>query len=84
MAERAQDAYGSVQFAVPEQRTIWMALQFRAASAGQGYRTRVRVLPNGAVWAGFSRVIDGQEILLLSEPTRSGSRPGKRCSSRAR
>ena len=69
VAERAQDAYGSVKFVVPEQRTVWMALQFRAATATQGYRTRVRVLPNGAVWAGFSRVADGQETLLVSEPT---------------
>ncbi len=69
VAERAQDAYGSVKFVVPEQRTVWMALQFRAASAAHGYRTRVRVLPNGAVWAGFSRVADGQETLLVSEPT---------------
>ena len=69
VAERARDAYGSVKFVVPEQRTVWMALQFRAVSSSLGYRTRVRVLPNGAVWAGFSRVTDGKEVLLVSEPT---------------
>jgi hypothetical protein len=69
VADRARDAYGSVKFVVPEQRTVWMALQFRAVSSSLGYRTRVRVLPNGDVWAGFSRVTDGKEDLLVSEPT---------------
>ena len=61
----------SARFAVPlSARSGWPCSS--VPPAPPGYRTRVRVLPNGEVWAGFSRVINGQEILLLSEPTRSG------------
>jgi hypothetical protein len=64
------DATGSVTITVPPMagRTAYFALQFRSPSPGTGYRTRVRILPDGDVYVSFSRVINGSETLLLSKP----------------
>ena len=64
-----QDVSASAQFTVPAARTVYLGLQLRSADIGSGYRTRARVLADGAVWVGFSRVIGGQDTLLLSQPT---------------
>ena len=63
------DATGSATITVPSARPAYFALQFRATDAGKGYRTRARILEDGTVWVGFSRVTGGKETLLLSKAT---------------
>jgi hypothetical protein len=58
------DVAGSAQFTVPSRRTVYLAMQFRASSSGDGYRTRARVLSDGTVQVSFSRVSSGSETLL--------------------
>jgi hypothetical protein len=70
------DVIGSAQFTVPAQRPVWLALQFRADSVQDGYRTRVRLLENGTVWVGFSRVVSGAETILSSQRTETRVRTG--------
>ena len=60
--------FGAVRGSRASARSGWPCSS-GPSDPGVGYRTRVRVLPNGAVWAGFSRVVNGQEVLLRSEPT---------------
>jgi hypothetical protein len=69
VAGSLQDATGSAQFVVPAQRTVYLAVQFRAASSGEGYRAKARVTSDGTVSVGFSRVHAGAETVLLSAPT---------------
>jgi len=61
------DATASSTFTVPSARSAWLALQFRSADTGTGYRTKARIAADGTVSVGFSRVAGGKETLLGSK-----------------
>jgi hypothetical protein len=69
---------GSMSFVVPAAaaRPIYLGLQFRSASIGTGYRTRVAVLADGTVKVGFSRVVGGKDTALVSKPNGMKARAG--------
>lgn len=58
------------RFVVPDSgtRTVYLGFQFRSPSPAQGYRVKGRILPDGTVWVGTSRVSGGTETLLSSAP----------------
>jgi hypothetical protein len=63
------DTTASTTVTVPSARPAYLGLQLRSNDAGTGYRTRARILPDGTVWVGFSRVVGGKETLLTSKAT---------------
>ncbi len=63
------DVNGVATFVVPAKRSAYLAVQLRSAKPGDGYRARVRILADGSVMTGFSRVADNNETILASEPT---------------
>lgn len=62
------DVAGISTFVVPGSalRTTYLAVQFRSPNDATGYRAKIRILPDGHVWEGFSRVVGNRETLFPS------------------
>lgn len=58
------DVSGSAVFTVPSERTVYLSVQLRSRSNGDGYRAKARIDASGSVSLAFSRVDMGQETAL--------------------
>jgi hypothetical protein len=78
--ENSTDGIVATSFTVPSTsaRNLYLGLQFRSSSEGSGYRTRVTIDPSGVVNAGFSRIQNSREYLLLNQPVGVTVKPGDR------
>lgn len=76
--ESLGDAGALATFTVPAQRTVYLALQLRSASTSTGYRAKIRITADGAVWAGFSRAAGSTETTIAGDLTGKTVSTGQR------